>query len=270
MTVAFLIALALSTCGQKPITAAAPIDPKPVPKEIRLPDLVAPTPKPSPLPADSIPVLPADKYYVVDSDVELFVRASPPGLLSIESHAGPLTFPTRSLIEGGATKFKTYSGKSIYIVEAVGTGRVELLLIPKGVQEDSAILQRTIDANNGPKPPPGPPPTPTPPELPELARKARDWAATVNSTNRPVEAKAIAGNFWTASTKQAAGGYFDLAAMSEALRVANRDAVPDATESAWRTMFFAPLQQELTKRVKTLADYGAACREIAQGLEAVR
>ena len=131
--------------------------PKPVPAEIRLPEIAVPNPPPLPSP-NAVQTLEADKYYVVDSDVECFVRTLPKGLLTVAVEAGPIKLPTKSLVEGGTTKFKTFKGKFIYLVEAVGTGRCELLIVPKGVAADKEIVQRSIDANTGPKPPPDPPP----------------------------------------------------------------------------------------------------------------
>ena len=141
--------------------------PKPVPSvdAIRLPEVAVPNPPPTPSP-DAAQVLEADKYYVIDSDVECFVRTLPAGLVSVAVETGPIRLPSKSLVEGGKTKFKTFSGKYIYIIEAVTTGRCELLIVPKGLQADKEIVQRTIDALVGPRPPPDPPPGPKPDPTP--------------------------------------------------------------------------------------------------------
>lgn len=142
---------------------------------IRFPDVVAPVPPaPAPLVNGDATVLKENFYYVIDSDIELFLRAQPSGIVSIESFAGPQSFPTKWLVDGGnaKTKFKQFTGKFIYVLEAVKDGTVDLLIIPKGVQTEKEILQRTIEAQIGARPPPKPD-DPKPDDDPETARLAK-------------------------------------------------------------------------------------------------
>ncbi len=97
-----------------------------------------------------------DLIYVVDADVEIIPVQSPQGLLKLTPEAGPLRIKGRFADDPTKIQTRTFSGKFIYTVEPVGTGNVELILIPKGVNNESEIVRRLIKANNGSIPPPTP------------------------------------------------------------------------------------------------------------------
>jgi len=253
LTVAILIA---SLCQ----TPAVPVSPS-----IRLPVVESPTPPP--LPPNSVQVLPADKYYVIDSDVECFVRTLPKGLLLVAVEAGPIKLPTKSLVEGGKAKFKTYSGKFIYVVESTGDGRVELLVVPKGVAADKDILQRSIDAQTGAKPPPDPVDPPKP-EPSTIAKKAIAWYAAVKSPAKQMEGQLIRSVFYVMAT-QDAGKFKTLEEFGTEIRNRCRGVVADANEAAWREAFFTPLMAELEKSAKTVGDCERICADLAAGLKEV-
>jgi len=138
--------------------------------EVRLPELSAvPVPTPGPV---AVTKLTASQLYVIDSNTELSVVASRDGLVTITAETGPLKI--RGLfVDDPKNKptTKTFKGPFLYVVEAVQSGTVELILF-KDLK--TAPIRRTIDVEAGqaPQPPPGPkpvPPTPTPADLPPIA-----------------------------------------------------------------------------------------------------
>lgn len=185
-----------------------PPTPKSDAGEIRLPEVLAPNPPPAPSP-NSVQVLGADKYYVIDSDVECFIRTVPGGLLSVAVEAGPIKLPTKLLVEGGKTKFKTFSGKFIYLVEAAASGCCELLIVPKGVAADKEIIQRAIDAQVGPRPPPDPP-GPKPKPDPEPAPAPQKLFVSIwytKSSADPKLAAIIDGEAWRSYCSSGGHGF---------------------------------------------------------------
>ncbi len=148
----------------------SPEPPKPVPLDppIVFPDVVVPAPKPVNI--DTPIAIKVDELYVVQSDIELFIRQSPKDRLAIEAEAGPIK--VRGKFVGSTDKSKTFTKKFVYIVtiaEKAESGLSDLFFVPRGVQEDKAIIAKVIDAQRGPRPPPpnpdppGPTPNPNPP-----------------------------------------------------------------------------------------------------------
>lgn len=125
---------------------------------IRLPELTAPTPMP--LPASAVSKLAADEWYIVDSDLPLIVLASPEGVVTVTEDAGPLKLRGKFADGAGKVETRTYKGKHIFTVEAVHTGKVELLLVPVGGDAKS-VIRRTLEVT-GARPPPEPIPDPKP------------------------------------------------------------------------------------------------------------
>jgi hypothetical protein len=143
----------------------APAPAAPAAPAIRLPELVD-VPRP---PSPAITKLSSAELYVVDSDVELRVIASPEGIVSITEEMGPMK--VRAIFAGNLKpSTRTIKGPFIYSVEAVDTEtpqtrRVELL-ITRTDPKVKTIIRRTLDVTSGAVPPlpPGPnPPGPTPP-----------------------------------------------------------------------------------------------------------
>lgn len=128
---------------------------------IRLPVApVAPTPAPAPT---AITKLAGNEWYVIDSDAPILVLASPEGIVRTTEDAGPIKL--RGLFVDGAGKVetRTYKGKQVVTVEAVTTGRVELLIVPVGSTAAKDVIRVMLDVT-GARPPPGPTPDPKPPE----------------------------------------------------------------------------------------------------------
>ena len=150
-----LILLALFAC---PALSADPLP-------IRLPELAVPTPMPRP--ASAVSKLAADEWYIVDSDVPVLVLASPEGVVSISEDAGPVKIRGKFADGAGKVESRTYKGKSVFTVEAVQTGRVEILIVPVGGAAKD-VIRRTLDVMGArPSPPPEPVPDPKPTPKPD-------------------------------------------------------------------------------------------------------
>lgn len=145
------------------LLCAAPwggVDPVPQPKTdpIHLP--VGPIAPPSPQPTPSaVTALGADQIYVIGCDVGCRVFASPSGIVAIAKDAGPVRIRGK-FVDGLKTESRVYKEASVYTVEAIGAGRVELIIVP----DDSTMpeVRRTIDV--GGQAPTDPKPIPTPPK----------------------------------------------------------------------------------------------------------
>lgn len=131
------------------------------PVGVRLPELAAPTPMPRP--ATAVTKLSADEWYIIDADTPVMVLASPEGIVSITEDAGPLKVRGKFADSNGKVESRVYRGKQVITIDAVQTGKVELLIIPVGGDAKS-VIRRTLDvqAGTGPRPPPDPQPKPEP------------------------------------------------------------------------------------------------------------
>lgn len=120
---------------------------------IRLPELAVPTPMPRP--ASAVSKLAADEWYIVDSDVPVLVLASPEGVVSVTEDSGPVKIRGKFADGAGKVESRTYKGKSVFTVEAIQTGRVEILIVPVGGTAKD-VIRRPLDvsSNVGPRPPP--------------------------------------------------------------------------------------------------------------------
>jgi len=143
------------------LSVALSADPLP----IRLPELAVPTPMPRP--ASAVSKLASDEWYIVDSDVPVLVLASPEGVVTVSEDSGPVKIRGKFADGAGKVESRTYKGKSVFTVEAVQTGRVEILIVPVGGDAKS-VIRRTLDvsSNVGPRPPPDPTPDPKPTPTP--------------------------------------------------------------------------------------------------------
>lgn len=173
---------------------------------IRLPVEPAKPAPPAPMPG-AVSKLPADSLYVIDSDVEVLVLASPQGVVSVSQDTGPLKIRGKFVDGTGGVETRTYKGKQVYVVEAAKTGRVELLVVPVGSKVPADVVRRTLDveAGQGPIPPPlpdpKPKPDPKPDPKPEPAKVEKAWVVVVEdaAAARTVEtAKVLNDPFWQA------------------------------------------------------------------------
>lgn len=184
------------------------------PSPIRLPaaPVAPPAPAPAPLPGGVV-TLSGDALYVVDCKVEVVVRAHPAGLVRVVKEAGPITVRGRFVDGTGKTETRKFAGPHVYLIEAAGTGRVELDFIPLGLKAETEIVSATIDvdAGQGPIPPPKPKPDPEPKPPDPKPEPGPVRVLFIYETNKPVATEA-----YNAMYSQAVAKYLD--------QVCNRDA----------------------------------------------
>jgi len=161
---------------------------KPVPDPISTPDI-----KPHPSPKIIIPIVPVldetdvpeedhpvppprphrgpvpvtelseDTWYVIESTVPLIVLHSPTGHVSVQSEEGPVKVRGKFADGTGKTETRTFFSQHLYFINAVKAGKIELLIIPEGVQDEADILRQTLTVmGQSPNPPPDPDPNPEP------------------------------------------------------------------------------------------------------------
>lgn len=105
------------------------------------------------MPPSGTMTLGADQLFIVDSDVDCLVLASPAGVVSISQDSGPVKIRGRFVDGvGGKVETRTYKGKTIFVVEAAGSGRVELLIVPQGAAAGD-VIRRTLDVGQVPPKP---------------------------------------------------------------------------------------------------------------------
>jgi hypothetical protein len=154
-------------------------DPPPPPAPaVTLPVLPMPAPppgpKPVPAPAAGPVVLAADVLYVASSkaDCLLLLSTTDAGkaatdIFRVTPLKGPVTFALSKFVDGsGKRETKTYSDPFIWCVEAIGSGTIEALWVPKTGVADGAVVRQLITTNTAPIPPPDPPIPPKPPDPP--------------------------------------------------------------------------------------------------------
>lgn len=123
---------------------------------------VAPAPKvvPEVMPG-SVDVLPVGKLYVIQSDEDVQLLVSPPGIVSFTHDPGPIRIHGE-FVDGKGRESRVYAKKNVFTVERNpgSSGPVELFLVPKGKVE-----RRVVGDGGEPAPPPKPKPEPKPPEV---------------------------------------------------------------------------------------------------------
>lgn len=127
---------------------------------IRVPSApVVPQPMPAPPGPDASLRLVAEQLFVIDSDLPVIVLASPKGLVSVTQEAGPIRIRGKFADGSGKVESRTFKGKQVVTVEALASGKVELLVVPMGATKEADVIRRTLDveAGDGPRPPPKPP-----------------------------------------------------------------------------------------------------------------
>ena len=177
------------------------------------------------LPMSTTPVVPAsvnelkeDSWFVIEADIPCIVLASRNGFVSITQEVrktlpdgtteGPLRLRGKFADGNGKVETRTYTAKSIWIIEALAPGEVELLIVPNGAVDESAVIRRTlVVGGTGPRPPPKPDPivdpTPKPdPPKPEpptpVAAKVLTLVVIEKAIERTPESAALIGNlsYW--------------------------------------------------------------------------
>ncbi len=131
---------------------------------------VQPLPPPPPTDPAAVPKLNKAQYYVIQSQVEASVKGYPTGLVKVTPEKGPIT--VRAIFVGGTGQIETkkFDAPYVFLVEATGTGRVEMVQTPKAWKVETDIEVKPLDVDNGTKPipPPDPPPPDPPPPGPKV------------------------------------------------------------------------------------------------------
>jgi len=126
-----------------------------------------PQPKPArrPVPVAS---LSEDTWYVVESSVPLIVIHSPTGFVSVQPEQGPVKVRGKFADGTGKTETRTFNSKYLYFINAIKTGKIELLVVPVGLQTEQEILRQPLMImGQEPNPPPDPTPEPKPDPKPD-------------------------------------------------------------------------------------------------------
>lgn len=226
----------------------------------RVPDV------PSPMPAPAS-VLNGSDWFVVQSDAEVQLLASPPGLVSITEEVGPIRLRGSFADGGGKVETRTYEKKHVFIVERLAAGQVELLLVPKG-----AVVRRVIGDGTEPIPPPKPKPEPEPDAGLGLKKASADGLAQVAA---PDKKEALAKQQRAHASAVAAGAFNGPAAILAGWRAANNRIEPDLTKlAAWQAKW-KPWAAAVSAKLAELhaagklpdnAAWAKAFNEIAEGL----
>ncbi len=154
-----LVALAVPLAGAAPPARM----PAPGPAPIVVPVVVPPAP-PVPPPATRL-TLASDVLWVAQSDGPFIVDASPEGLVSVTWETGPIRVRGRFVEDPAKVQTRTFASKYVCTVEALQTGKCELLIRPDVA--GGKVQRVCLDVVVGPGPGPGPdPPPPPPPPLP--------------------------------------------------------------------------------------------------------
>ena len=101
--------------------------------------------------ATSTDKLTGDNLYVLDHDKPFMVIPGSLGIVSITKAAGPMTVFGKFVDGTGKNEIRVYKGSVVYIVQAVGSGKVDLIVIPEGAKEED-ILRKPLEVDVGGKP----------------------------------------------------------------------------------------------------------------------
>ncbi len=119
-----------------------------------------PRPDRSPKPITTIS---DEQLYVIESTIPLIVLASPDGFVSIESEEGPQKVKAKFVDGTGKMETRVFHSKHLYFINAVKPGKLELIIVPVGVEKPENILRQELTVlGQMPNPPPEPDPDPGP------------------------------------------------------------------------------------------------------------
>lgn len=136
-------------CGEDPV-----MPPGPAVSPVLFPQFVQPMREIDP---GVVPTIQAEQWYVVSSDTEFFLLASPAGIVNVTYESGPIRL-RGTFVDSGKLETRRIEAKFVAIVDAVdgAVGRVELIAVPRALTAEADITRRLIDVGQGPRPPPKP------------------------------------------------------------------------------------------------------------------
>lgn len=132
---------------------------------IRLPSIKQESvPAPMPVSVDSTVKLSPEVTYVVESDVECLVWLSRGGSVKVTKETGPLKYKAKFADGAGSVEVRVFTGKYLYLFDAIKDGEDELIISPVGAKNESESKRVTFTVGQLPQPPPKPvdPVTPKP------------------------------------------------------------------------------------------------------------
>ena len=142
-------------------------------KGIRFPEF---TPPSTPV---AVSRLPADALYVIDSDIPIFLKLVQDGLVDVTEEVGPIRIRGK-FVDGERSETRLFKGKQVFIVSAIGSGTLDLLVIPVGVTKLADVIHKKIDVEGAGIPDPKPKPKPDEPK-PGLVAHCTFIGANVDS-----------------------------------------------------------------------------------------
>ena len=158
-----------------------------------------------------VDVLPAETWYVIESQTEKFIVAVPEGLVQIEGETGPIKAYGRfSGQTPDRVQKKTFAAPYVYFVTAVAKGQCELVIFPHGVQNESEIVRQRLNVM-GPRPPPDPvdPDEPEPPPDPVVKSFrvifVKESGATLSPEQTAIPAAKVIRDYLVAKTTKDEG-----------------------------------------------------------------
>lgn len=130
------------------------------------PEPPKPRPDRTPKPVSTIS---EEQLYVIESTIPLIVLSSPDGFVKIEAEEGPQKVKAKFVDGTGKMETRVFNLKYLYFINAVKPGKLELIIVPIGVEKPENILRQELTVlgqmpNPPPKPDPDPVPDPDPPE----------------------------------------------------------------------------------------------------------
>lgn len=165
-----MLSLLLAACffsdeiAEKP-SVVFPIVPVLDQKDVPAEDLPAPPPRTPKF----ISELSEETWLVIESPSPIVVTSSPLGHVNVQPEEGPVRVRGKFADGTGKIETRVFSSKHLYFVNAVKSGKVEILIyIPESSKEEKDILRYTLNVMGVmPIPPPDPVvPTPVDPVVP--------------------------------------------------------------------------------------------------------
>ena len=101
-----------------------------------------------------IDVISYEEFYVIESEEQLLVLASPQGIVGVTYEQGPLMARGKWAGGDGSIETRMLLGKHLYFVDVITSGSVEMLVIKSGATDPAKIFRQKISTQRGPRPPP--------------------------------------------------------------------------------------------------------------------
>jgi len=125
------------------------------------PEPPKPRPDRTPKPVTTIS---EEQLYVIESTIPLIVLASPDGFVKIEGEEGPQKVKAKFVDGIGKMETRIFHSKFLYFINAVKPGKLELIIVPVGVEKPDNILRQDLTVLGQM---PNPPPDPVDPDVPD-------------------------------------------------------------------------------------------------------